>query len=139
MPRYDEDLAAWAVEQAALLRAGRFAELDVENLADEIAAVARAEQRELAGELGRLLGHQLLQQHGAGRADVHEAVIHAARASVRQLLRESPSLRGLLDAPDPAWLDVVWSGAVARALAEAPDLSLPADCPWSALTPLALA
>ena len=34
--RYDRDLYSWAVEQAALLRAGRISEADALNIAEEI-------------------------------------------------------------------------------------------------------
>jgi Domain of unknown function DUF29 len=36
MPGYDVDVALWAAEQAALLRSGRVAELDRDNLAEEL-------------------------------------------------------------------------------------------------------
>ena len=36
MPAYDEDVFAWAFEQARFLREGRFDLLDIEHLADEI-------------------------------------------------------------------------------------------------------
>jgi hypothetical protein len=34
--RYDSDLYSWAVEQAALLRAGKIAEADALNIAEEL-------------------------------------------------------------------------------------------------------
>ena len=33
---YEKDVVAWANEQAALLRAGKFSALDIEHIADEI-------------------------------------------------------------------------------------------------------
>lgn len=42
---YDHDVVAWAKEQAALLRAGRFSVLDVEHIAEEIEDVGKSEQR----------------------------------------------------------------------------------------------
>ncbi|WP_387489206.1 DUF29 family protein [Photorhabdus sp. RM96S] len=33
--RYETDVVAWANEQAALLRAGKFSEIDVVNIADK--------------------------------------------------------------------------------------------------------
>ena len=44
MPDYNRDLIGWAQEQAALLRAGRLAEIDAEHIADEIAGIANAMQ-----------------------------------------------------------------------------------------------
>lgn len=45
--RYEQDIVAWAREQAALLRAGRVDLLDLEHIADEIEDVGKSEQREL--------------------------------------------------------------------------------------------
>ena len=39
---YDKDVIIWSQEQARLLRAGRFADLDIEHLADEIEDVGKA-------------------------------------------------------------------------------------------------
>jgi hypothetical protein len=41
---YDSDFYAWANEQAALLRAGRLSEADVENIAEEIESMGRSER-----------------------------------------------------------------------------------------------
>src|ERR1700734_3336055 len=56
---YDKDVILWSQEQARLLRAGRFAELDVEHLADEIEDVGKSEKRELASRVAVLLAHLL--------------------------------------------------------------------------------
>lgn len=39
--RYDRDLVAWAQDNATLLRAGRLAEIDASNIAEELALAAR--------------------------------------------------------------------------------------------------
>ena len=49
--RYEADVVAWAQEQAALLRAGRFSEIDIANIAEEIEDVGKSEKRELASRL----------------------------------------------------------------------------------------
>jgi len=56
---YDEDVILWAEEQARLLRAGRFAELDIAHVADEIEDVGKSEKRELASRMAVLLAHLL--------------------------------------------------------------------------------
>lgn len=53
--RYEDDLAAWAEEQASLLRAGEVEGLDREHLAEEIESVGARARRELRGRLARLL------------------------------------------------------------------------------------
>ena len=40
-------------KQARLLRAGRFAELDIEHLADELEDVGKSEKRELANRMAK--------------------------------------------------------------------------------------
>jgi hypothetical protein len=44
---YDGDIIAWANEQARLLRAGLFSQLDIEHIAEEIEDVGKSEKREL--------------------------------------------------------------------------------------------
>ena len=56
---YDKDVILWSEQQARLLRAGRFAELDIEHLADEIEDVGKSEKRELASRMAVLLAHLL--------------------------------------------------------------------------------
>jgi len=48
---YQNDFYAWAMEQATLLRAGRFSAADIENLAEEIESMGRGEKRELVNRL----------------------------------------------------------------------------------------
>ena len=56
---YDTDFYAWTAEQAALLRAGRLSEADVENIAEEIESMGRSERRELVSRLTVLFVHLL--------------------------------------------------------------------------------
>ena len=57
--KYHGDFYAWATEQAALLRAGRLSEADIENIAEEIESIERSEKRELVSRLTVLLTHLL--------------------------------------------------------------------------------
>ena len=54
---YERDFYSWALEQASHLRAGRLAELDLENLAEEMEGLARADARELKSRYATLLAH----------------------------------------------------------------------------------
>jgi hypothetical protein len=56
---YERDLYAWSLEQARLLRAGDFAAIDAENIAEEILDVGRTEYRILGSALAVLLMHML--------------------------------------------------------------------------------
>jgi hypothetical protein len=48
---YDFDVIAWANEQGAVIRAGRFDLLDIEHIADEIEDVRRSEHREFKNRM----------------------------------------------------------------------------------------
>lgn len=50
---HETDLVAWAEAQADALRAGRFDELDLENLAEEVADLSRREARTRSSRTSR--------------------------------------------------------------------------------------
>jgi len=56
---YEQDFYAWSEEQAALLRAGRAAEADLDNIVEEIESMGKSERRELISRLTVLLLHLL--------------------------------------------------------------------------------
>jgi hypothetical protein len=59
MHSYDNDIIAWADEQAHLLRSGRFDCLDIAHLAEEIEDVGKSEQCEFANRMAVLFTHLL--------------------------------------------------------------------------------
>ncbi|MCP5177097.1 MAG: DUF29 domain-containing protein [Moraxellaceae bacterium] len=67
---YKTDIIAWANEQAAFIRAGRFDLLDLENIAEEIEDVGKSEQRELENRMSILLAHLLKWQLKARRGQL---------------------------------------------------------------------
>jgi hypothetical protein len=58
-----EDFYLWTQQQAALLRTGKWQELDYENPPEEIENVGRSEKRELGNRLEVLLTHLLKWQY----------------------------------------------------------------------------
>ena len=108
---YDEDLLLWSQQQARLLREGRFAELDVARLADEIEDVGESEKREMASRVSVLLAHLIkwkLQR--PRRSSSSEATIRDQRRRIVMLLGETPSLTAqCLNNPD--WIEGVWLDA----------------------------
>ena len=56
---YDQDFYAWIQVQASLLRDGRFAEADIDNLVEEIDSMGKQLQSELVNRLTVLLAHLL--------------------------------------------------------------------------------
>lgn len=95
---YDDDFYAWATEQAALLRAGRLAEADIEHIAEEIESMGKTEKRELISRLTVLMLHLLewrFQPERRGRS--WRLTIEGQRIDVKTHIADNPSLKGALD------------------------------------------
>ena len=56
---YSKDYTAWAHRTAELLKAGRFSELDIDHLLEELESMGASERRELESRLSVLLAHLL--------------------------------------------------------------------------------
>lgn len=127
---YERDVYAWAMEQAALLRAGRLSEADVENIAEEIESLGKSEKRELMSRLSVLLLHLLKWQVQPGlRTRSWTLTIREQRRMLARHLSENPSLRSSMDEV----LEDAFGDAVIAAERET-DLSVdafPATCPWA--------
>jgi DNA-binding transcriptional regulator YdaS (Cro superfamily) len=92
---YDRDYHAWLARQASLLAERRFAELDLDNLIDEIQDLARSEKREIENRLNVLLVHLLKWRHQpTQQSGGWASTIIEQRARLLKRLQESPSLRG---------------------------------------------
>jgi hypothetical protein len=130
MPTYEEDVYAWAFEQARFLREGRYNLLDIEHLADEIEDVGKTELRVLLHEISVLLA-SLLKWHylPTERTRNWSLTIKAQRLQIAELLQESPSLRARID--EPAKVELVWAGALAKAVTETERDCFPEGCPWA--------
>jgi hypothetical protein len=127
---YDRDVILWSEEQARLLRARRFSELDLEHLADEIEDVGKSEKRELASRMAVLLAHLLnWRSQPESRSKSSGATIAIQRKRIALVLKETPSLRAVMRNRD--WQDGVWLDAVAQAQKETGIEALPEACPWT--------
>ena len=127
---YDGDVVAWAYEQAALLRAGKWSELDIENIAEEIESVARTERRELKKRMALLLAHLLKwQMQSSHRSKSWLRTIRHQRTEIEKILRDMPSLGPSLD--DEEWLSSAWEHAVDHAAAETGLQEFPEMRIWS--------
>ena len=58
---YDTDFAEWSSRTAEMLRNGRLAELDLENVAEEIESLGRSEHAAVRSQIKRLLMHKVKQ------------------------------------------------------------------------------
>jgi hypothetical protein len=90
---YDEDLLAWAEQQAACLRARQLDRLDVEHLVEELEAMAGKLRRELKNRLRILLAYLLKwEAQPKRRSRSWAATIAEQRDQIEALLEENPSL-----------------------------------------------
>jgi hypothetical protein len=128
---YEEDVLLWSQEQARLLRAGQFSQLDIEHLADEIEDVGRSEKRELANRMAVLLAHLLKWRFQPDkRTPSWRKTIDHQRQRVELLLKATPSLRSAMSELD--WRKDAWLDALAQAARETglDENSFPDVCPW---------
>jgi hypothetical protein len=129
---YDKDVILWSEEQARLLRAGRFAKLDIEHLADEIEDVGKSEKRELASRMAVLLAHLLKwRSQPENRSKSWRATIVVQRKRIVLALNETPSLKSVMRNRD--WQEGVWLDAIAQAQKETglAEPESPEASPWT--------
>lgn len=127
---YERDFYAWANEQAALLRAGRVAEADLENIAEEIESMGRSEKRELVNRLKVLLTHLLKWQLQPNlRGTSWRLTIEEQRREVTLHLADDPSLKDKLrEAIATAYGSAILAAERETGLRRR---TFPAECPWT--------
>ncbi len=130
MISYEQDFYGWTQEQAALLRAGRLTDLDIENLIEEVETMGRSEKRELESRLTVLLLHLLkwkYQPNRRGRS--WNLTIKGQRIEYINVLSDNPGLK-------PHLHDIL-TNAYKLALVKASNETgldenvFPELCPWS--------
>jgi hypothetical protein len=98
MINYDQDFYSWTQEQAELLKKGRFSELDIDNLIEEVESMGKSEKRELESRLTILLLRLLkwkYQEVRRGRS--WQLSIDEQRIQFEETLNENPGLKPALD------------------------------------------
>ncbi len=134
---YEHDYSAWAEANADLLRAGRFDQLDIEHLIEELRDMGKGEQRSLESRLRILLAHLLKWQFQYDQLSDRWrefdgrswriTIIHL-RTELRLLLRKHPGLQRLW----PAAVHSAYADARELAAAESglPIETFPVACPY---------
>ena len=127
---YEQDFYAWTQEQAKLLRSGKFSEMDIENVAEELESMGRSDKREIDARLEVLLMHLLKWQiQVLHRSPGWSGTIREQRRRITKLLRESPSLRPAVPPLIPdAYTEARDKAAQETGLAEA---MFPVECPFT--------
>jgi hypothetical protein len=127
---YDRDFYAWANEQAALLRAGKLSEADIEHIAEEVESLGKTEKRELLSRLRVLMLHLMKWRfQPEKRTASWEASIKVQRMDLLEHLQDNPSLRPLI----ATILEKAFKGAALEAIAETglSEKIFPQKCPWT--------
>jgi hypothetical protein len=106
---YEQDFGLWAEEMARLLAEGKFAELDIENLVEEVRDLSKRERDRLLSSL-RLILHHLLKWdfQPQKRSRSWRNTIERERTNVDFYLKDSPSLKRYLC---QEWLDSAYKTA----------------------------
>ena len=126
---YDTDYYAWSNQQAALLREGRLADADIQNIAEEIESMGRSEKRELISRLEVLLLHLLKWrfQPNLQSASWRGTIVNQ-RWKIVDHMQDNPSLKAILDeAVARAYRTARGDAALETGLAAE---TFPATCPW---------
>lgn len=94
---YDRDFYLWIQATAQQLKEGKFNEIDIPNLIEEIESMGRSEKRELKSRLIVLLMHLLKWQYQPEkRSESWRSTISEQRICIEGLLEDSPSLQPLI-------------------------------------------
>jgi Domain of unknown function DUF29 len=90
---HKQDLYSWLVEQARLVRDGRWQAVDQDNLATEIEALAQHQFEKLQSAVHVLLTHLLKWDHPAiRRSRGRVQSVHSQRQAVADVLARNPGL-----------------------------------------------
>lgn len=92
--RYETDALIWTDTQIALLRAGKFDQLDVENIISELGYQVRKDKNEVASRLRGLIAHLLKYQFQPQRRSHSwvRTILHH-RIAILGIFNQMPSLR----------------------------------------------
>jgi hypothetical protein len=92
-PSYNQDFYAWIMQNAKLIRQGKFSEVDAENVAEELESMGKGDRRKLINRFAVLLAHLLKWQfQPERRGNSWKYTIKEQRLRVAELLNDSPSL-----------------------------------------------
>ncbi len=130
MNSYEKDFYSWTQEQAELLKNGRFSDLDIANLIEEVESMGRSEKRELESRLTILLLHLLKWKYqDVRRGRSWQLSIDEQRIQFEETLNENPGLKPQLD----EIVKKAYKLAVIKAARETKISKsiFPENCPWT--------
>jgi len=127
---YEQDFYAWTQTTAALIRAGKWYDLDREALAEEVESLGKSQHRELGSRLDVLVMHLLKWRYQPSEhSGSWRSTIRTQRRELRRLLQQNPSLRPLIasiiaDGYGDARLEASDETGL-------PPTTFPQACPWT--------
>jgi Domain of unknown function DUF29 len=131
---YETDFVEWADHTAELLRQGKFAEVDLEYLIEEVEGLAESDRHGVRSQMVRLLMHLIkLRIQPEREVTSWRTSIVNPQVEISLLLEDSPSLRRYLEET----LAKNYRFAVREALPEtnlterAKEFALPEKCPYN--------
>ena len=129
--QYERDFYTWANEQAALIRAGKFDQADIENIAEELETLGRSEARELKSLYRVLLLHLLKWRYQPNlQSSSWKATIRRKReVEIPEHLGENPGLKPR----QQELFEAAYRSARIDAVGETglPEATFPKDCPFT--------
>ena len=96
---YERDFVMWVENTVTQLKQKNFADIDLENLIDEVESLGKRDKRELKSRLITLFEH-LLKRHYVPLPECYrgwEVTIRRTQSKLQDLLDDSPSLKNLLE------------------------------------------
>jgi hypothetical protein len=131
---YEEDFYAWTKAQAALLRAGRFADLDLKHLIEEVDDLGESLKRSARSRIRTIIEHLLKLQHAPAR-EARGGWYDAVLTQRSDLLDElTASIRRKVEPTLPALYDRARQNAATSLRKHGEDAAadaLPATCPYT--------
>jgi len=129
---YEQDFAAWANQQALILKQGRFEELDLVNLIEEVESLSRSDRRAVKSQLIRVVKHLLklnYQPNAFYYLNSWRSSVVEGRSQIQLILEDSPSLKPYLE---EIWVQC-YREAAQQASAETglPATAFPSACMYS--------
>ena len=129
---YEQDFFQWTQTTAALIRQGKWHEVDPESVAEELESLGKRDRRELESRIEVLTMHVLKWHYqSAGRDYSHSwyDTILEQRGQIQRLLDDSPSLRPRVATS----LEQRYPRARRRAMGDTqlPESIFPQTCPWT--------
>jgi len=90
---YDKDFYAWLFETTALLRQGRYAEVDVAHIVEELEDMGQRERRAVENHIRNVVLHLLKWRYQPDKRGASwRKSIRNGRIEIQELLKDSPSL-----------------------------------------------